>query len=62
VAPPLFVELVEEMKGELPVRTIGQLFDIAKSTYYRWKKQSFISGLRDTEVINIMFPSSSLTT
>ncbi|WP_376715792.1 helix-turn-helix domain-containing protein, partial [Vagococcus lutrae] len=31
------------MKGELPVRTICQLFGIAKSTYYRWKKQSFKS-------------------
>ncbi len=49
MAPQLFVELVEEMKGELPVRTICQLFGIAKSTYYRWKKQSFKSGLTDTE-------------
>ena len=49
MAPQLFVGLVEEIKGELPIRTICQLFGIAKLTYYRWKKQPFISGLTDTE-------------
>ena len=49
MAPKLFIELVEEMKEQLPVRTICQVFGIAKSTYYRWKKQTFVSGLTEKE-------------
>jgi len=51
VTPQLVVTLFKEMKKELPVRMICHLLGVAKSTYYRWKKQSFGSRLTKKENI-----------
>ncbi len=34
----VFIELVEVFKASLPIKDILELFDVAKSTYYRWKE------------------------
>ena len=38
VVPEVIVELVEEYRGIIAIQEILRLFDIPKSTYYRWKK------------------------
>ncbi|MCI2257243.1 IS3 family transposase [Domibacillus sp. PGB-M46] len=40
VVPETAVELVEELKNSLPVREICRHLGIARSTYYRWRRQS----------------------
>lgn len=51
VTPQLVVILVDEMKKELPVRMICHVLGVAKSIYYRWKKQSFGSPLTKKEIL-----------
>lgn len=36
----VFLELVEEFKDAIPIKSILELFNISKSTYYRWKQSS----------------------
>lgn len=38
MVPEVFVELVEEFKASIPIKDILELFDVPKSTYYRWKE------------------------
>ena len=38
MVPEIIVELVNEYRQSIPVLKIISLFDISKSTYYRWKK------------------------
>jgi putative transposase len=40
VVPETAVELMEELKNSLPVREICRHLGIARSTYYRWRRQS----------------------
>ena len=50
----VFVELVEEYKNEIPVVVILKLFNVSKSSYYRWKEKSKEeSVLSDYEVLVI---------
>lgn len=39
VVPKVFIELVIDMEGKATVSELCDLFDVARSTYYRWKKK-----------------------
>lgn len=49
----VFLELVEEFKNIVPVKSILELFNISKSSYYRWKQSSSETGLSANEQIVI---------
>lgn len=45
----VFLELVDEFKDTLPIKSILELFGVPKSTYYRWKKSPTESVLTEKE-------------
>ena len=50
----VFVDLAEEYKNDIPILNILNLFNISKSSYYRWKKRyKEDSELSDYEVLVI---------
>lgn len=49
----IFLELVDEFKSIIPVKSLLELFDISKTTYYRWKQYSTESDLTDKEELII---------
>lgn len=49
----VFLELVDEFKSIIPVKSIRELFNISKSTYYRWKQRSVETYLTENEEIII---------
>lgn len=53
VVREVFLELVDEFKSIIPVKSIRELFNISKSTYYRWKQRLVETCLTENEEIII---------
>lgn len=49
MVPEVFVELVDELKGKVSIKMICEAFNVAKSTYYRWKNKGISAGLTEKE-------------
>lgn len=47
--PEVFVKLVDELKDKVSIKMICEAFNVAKSTYYRWKNKDFPVGLTERE-------------
>lgn len=55
MVPEVLVEVVEEYKHVMPIKDILEVFEIPRSTYYRWKKLSTTTvelSLNEQLVIN----------
>ncbi len=48
--PKVFIELVSSMKGKITVTELCRLFQIPRSTYYRWLKDKNIGELTELEL------------
>ena len=49
MVPEVFIELVDEFKNDIPIKSILELFNIPKSTYYRWKQTTIDKTLTEYE-------------
>ena len=45
----VFLELVDEFRSIIPIKSILELFNISKSTYYRWKQTAAETDLTVNE-------------
>ena len=45
----VFLDLVEEFKNSIPIKSILEIFNISKSSYYRWKQSSTETDLSANE-------------
>lgn len=48
--PKIFIELVSRMKGEMTVTELCSLFNIPRSTYYRWLNNKTLGTLTSLEL------------
>lgn len=47
----MLVDLGESLNGEMSILQFCRLFDISRSTYYRWRGTSNVGGFTELETV-----------